>query len=233
MAGEQPVPDATGFEAAVHAESGRLLACTVIRLILLAMADVRRPFAWRAWLAISIPVLAATACAPTSAVSPSPSDLVAVLRCQDVIASEVAPPSESSIILEAVALPTGRALQANGSAGSDPKEKLFAKDGLLIRRGASFDLVVPQSWRGRLGIGWGNYSKPTSHLRVPGCRPTQRMPSSGRWVLSDDWLAYPGGYTVSEAACVSLIVRGAQTEQTVQIGVGASCPGQAPPPPPA
>jgi hypothetical protein len=58
------------------------------------------------------------------------------------------------------------------------------------------------------------------------------MPSSSRWVLSDDWLVYPGGYSVSQAACVSLIVRTGQTEQTVQIGVGASCPGQAPPPPP-
>jgi hypothetical protein len=194
------------------------------------MADVRRPYAWRALLAISVPLLTATTCAPTSTASQAPSDLVAVLRCQDVIASEVAPPSESSIILDAVALPTGRALQANRSADSDPNAKLFAKDGLIIRRGASFDLVVPQSWRGRLAVGWGSYAKPTSHLRVPGCRPTQRMPSSSRWVLSDDWLVYPGGYSVPQAACVSLTVRAGQTEQTVQIGVGVACPGQSPPP---
>ena len=109
------------------------------------MADVRRLFASRWWLAISVPLFTATACGPTSAVSPAPSDLVAVLRCRDVIASQVAPPSESSIILESVALPTGRALQANQS--SDPNAKLFAKDGLFIRRGASFDLVVPQTSR--------------------------------------------------------------------------------------
>ena len=195
------------------------------------MADARRLFVWQTWLAITIWVLTTTSCGPTSAVSPAPSDLVAVLRCQDVIASQVAPPSESSIILESVALPTGRALQANRS--SDPNAKLFAKDGLFIRRGALFDLVVPQTWRGRLGIGWGNYSKPATQLRVPGCRPTQRMPSSSRWALTDEWLVYPGGYSVSQAACVSVVVRVGKVEQPVAIGVGASCPGQSPPPPPA
>lgn len=197
------------------------------------MAVVYRSFAGFAWLPISVLVVTATACVSTSTVAATPSDPVAVLGCQDVIASEVAPPSGSSVILDAVALPTGRALQANRSSGSDPSETLFAKDGLFIRRGASFDLVVPAAWRGRLAVGWGSLSKPTSHLHIPGCRPTQRMPSSSRWVLSDDWLVYPGGYSASGVACVSLIVRAGQTEQTVQIGVGASCPGQSPPPAPA
>jgi hypothetical protein len=158
---------------------------------------------------------------------------MAVLPCQDVIASAAAPPSESSVILDAVALPTGRALQANSSNGSDPREKLFAKDGLFIRRGASFDLLVPEQWRGRLAVDWGSIGKPTIYLRISGCRPAQRMPSSSRWDVSDDWLVYPGGYWVSQAACVSVLVRAEQAEQTVRIGVGASCPGQSPPPSPA
>jgi hypothetical protein len=197
------------------------------------MAAVRRPFASLGWLAISVLVVTATACVSASTVSPTPSDPIAVLGCQDVIASEVAPPSGSSIILDAVALPTGRALQANPSGNSNPNEKLFAKDGLFIRRGAAFDLVVPEVWRGRLTVGWGSLDKPTGHLRVPGCRPAQRMPSSSRWDPSDDWLIYPGGYSVSQAACVPLVVRAGQAEQTVRIGVGASCPGQSPPPSPA
>jgi hypothetical protein len=197
------------------------------------MAVVPRPIACHAWLAISILVLTATACVSTSTVSPAPSDSISVLGCQDVIGSEAAPPSESSIILGGVALPTGRALQVNPSGDSDPHAKLFAKDGLFIRRGASFDLLVPEQWRGRLTVIWGSLAKPTSHLRVPGCRPTQRMPSSSRWVLSDNWLVYPGGYLVSQAACVSVVVRAGQAEQTVRIGVGASCPGQGPPPSPA
>jgi hypothetical protein len=187
--------------------------------------------AHRAWFAITVLVLTATGCVSTSTVSPTPTDSVSVLGCQDVIASQPAPPSESSIILDRVALPTGRALQANPNSGTNAK--LFAKDGLFIRRGALFDLVVPEAWRGRLAVGWGSFSKATSHLRIPGCRPTQRMPSSSRWALTDDWLVYPGGYFVSQAACVSVLVRAGQTQQTVQIGVGASCPGQSPPPTPA
>ena len=197
------------------------------------MAVVPRPLARYAWMAISVLALTSSACVSTSTVSPTPSDSISVLGCQDVIASAATPPTESSVILDAVALPTGRALQANQSRDSDPSAKLFAKDGLYIRRGASFDLLVPEQWRGRLLVGWGSPGKPTTHFRVPGCRPTQRMPSSSRWDVSDEWLVYPGGYSVSRAACVSVIVRAGQVEETVRIGVGASCPGQSPPPAPA
>jgi len=198
------------------------------------MAVVVRPKAGPAWLVIAALVLTITACSPsTPAVSPTPSDAIAVLHCEDVIASAPAPPSDASIILDAVALPTGRALQVNQSGGSDPHAKLFAKDGLFIRRGATFDLVVPEPWLGRLAVIWGSLGKPTIHLRVAGCRPSQRMPSSSRWDLSDQWLVYPGGYFVTQAACVSVLVRAGQTEQTVRIGAGTPCPGQSPPPSPA
>ncbi len=198
------------------------------------MAVTYRPFARRPWLVVGALALTVTACSPsTSTVSPTPSDPVAVLPCQDVIASAAAPPSESSVILDSVALPTGRALQANQSGNSDPHAKLFAKDGLFIRRGASFDLLVPEEWRGGLAVGWGSPGIPTTHLRVPGCQPTQRMPSSSRWDLTDQWLVYPGGYSVPQVACVSVVVKARQAEQTVRIGVGTACPGQSPPPPSA
>jgi hypothetical protein len=198
------------------------------------MAAVFRPLAGPAWLVIAVLGLTITACSPsTSTVSPTPSDAIAVLHCEDVIASAASPPSDASIILNGVALPTGRALQANPSSGSDPNETLFAKDGLFIRRGASFDLLVPDQWKGRLAFSWGSLGKPTAHLRVPGCRPTQRMSSSSRWDVSDEWLVYAGGYFVRQTACVSVLVRAGQTEQTVRIGVGAPCPGQGLPPPPA
>jgi len=195
------------------------------------MALAPRAFARRTWLAISVLALIITGCVSTSTASPTPTDAISVLGCQDVIASEVAPPSGSSIILDAVALPTGRALQANPN--SDPHASLFAKDGLFIHRGTSFDLIVPDSWRGRLTVSWGSLAKPTGHLRVPGCRPTQRMPSSSRWDPTDNWLVYPGGYFVSQAACVSLVVRAGQAEHTVLIGIGTPCPGQSAPPLPA
>jgi hypothetical protein len=200
-------------------------------LILVPMAIAPKAFARLASLAISVLAMTATGCGSTPTASPTPSDSISVLSCQDVIGSDVSPPSRSSIILGVVALPTGRALQAN--LESDPHATLFAKDGLFIHRGASFDVIVPDPWRGRLTVSWGSLAKPTGHLRVPGCRPTQRMPSSSRWDPTDNWLVYPGGYFVSQAACVSLVVRAGQTEHTVLIGIGTPCPGQSAPPLPA
>ena len=174
-------------------------------------------------------VTLASACSSgTAQVSTSPSDGPTLLACQDVVGSNPLPVSGDSVILDRVALPTARALQANRTG--DPGGRLFAKDGLLIRRGASFDLIVPDEWRGRLTINWGSPGKATHHLRVPGCRPTGTVNPVNE---QDPWLAYAGGYTVSRPACVSLVVKAGQSEQTVRIGVGAACPGQGPPPPPA
>ncbi len=183
-----------------------------------------------AWSATSLLLMTVSACVSgTPAGSSTPSNAIALLPCQDVIGSQVVPPSDFSIVFDRVALPTGRALQANPSSKSDPAAWLFAKTGLFIRRGTSFDLAVPDEWQGRLTLGWGSHAKPTSHLRVPGCRATATVnPIRER----DEWLVYAGGYWVPEPACVSVVVRAGPAEQTVRIGVGASCPGQGPPPAP-
>jgi hypothetical protein len=179
--------------------------------------------------AAGLVVISATGCASGKAqVLTSPSEGIVLLGCQDVIGSKVVPVAGDSIVLDRVALPTERALQANRTG--NPGARLFAKDGLFIRRGASFDLIVPDDWHNRLMINWGSPGKPTHHLRVPGCRPTGTINPVNE---QDAWLVYAGGYTVSEPACVPLLVKAGQTEQTVRIGVGAACPGQALPPPPA
>jgi hypothetical protein len=150
------------------------------------------------------------------------------LACQDVIGSQATPSAGSSVVLDRVALTTDRILQIN-PAGADGTGWQFAKDGLLIRRGASFDLIVPDDWRGRLRIGWGSSAKASDRVRVPGCRPTGTI-AQPHYLASDDWLAYAGGYWVSEAACVPLIVKAGQAERTVNIGVGTACPLKGPPP---
>jgi hypothetical protein len=172
------------------------------------------------WLATGLLVITASGCVSSPpAVSTRASDGVLLLPCQD-IGAKLAPPSDFSIVFDRVALPTSRALQANRSGESDPARRLFAKTGLFVRRGASFDLVVPDEWRGRLTLGWGG--KKGAHLRVPKCQAVGQL-----------WLVYAGGYWVPEPACVSVVVRAGQAEQMVRIGVGASCPGQGPPAPPA
>src|SRR2546423_15678047 len=90
-------------------------------------------------------VITATACESAPAhVSVGPWDAIAFLDCQAVIGSEAVPAEGDSIVLDRVALPTERALQANRSG--DPGARRFAKDGLFIRRSASFDLIVPDEW---------------------------------------------------------------------------------------
>lgn len=153
----------------------------------------------------------ATAAGATAPDSPT------LLPCPHVIGSTADVGTGHTEVLARVALPTAVALEAWPGSSSDPNADLFAKDGLLIRPGASFDLVVPDEWRGRLTIGWGSPAKRTTHLRVAACASTGS---------SAPWLAYAGGYWVRDPACVSLDVIAGAEVQRVEIGVGAPCAGQ-------
>src|SRR5438552_18832001 len=103
--------------------------------------------------AAGLRVIAASACVSGAPqVSSSPSDGGTLLACQDVIGSEAEPAAGDAIVLDRVALPTARALQANRTG--DPGGRRFAKDGLFIRRGASFDLILPAAWPGPLATHW-------------------------------------------------------------------------------
>jgi len=144
------------------------------------------------------------------------------LGCNDAIASKADPPADLPVVLNQVALPTVSALPANRSGEPDPNARLFAKQGLFVASGASFALLVPAEWVGRLTIGWGRPALRTTHLLVSGCKATGSQ---------ERWLVFAGGFWVGEPACVPLLVKSAGQEQTVLIGVGAACPGQAAPPP--
>jgi hypothetical protein len=146
----------------------------------------------------------------------------ATLGCNDAIASKADPPADLPVVLNQVALPTVNALRANRSGESDPSARLFAKEGLFVASGASFALLVPAEWVGRLTIGWGSPGQRTTRFYVSGCK------ASGS---QERWLVFAGGFWVAEPACVPLLVKSAGQEQTVLIGVGAACPGQAAPPP--
>jgi hypothetical protein len=144
------------------------------------------------------------------------------LPCQNSIESLDGPASDGghAVVLGRVELPTGGALGASRTA-EDPEFPLFAKDGLVIKAGTSFELIVPRAWRSRLRIGWGSPAQPTTRLQVSRCPAANPTKPS---------LAYAGGCLVSEPACVSLIVEAGNRSQRVRIGVGAACPGQAEPP---
>lgn len=147
------------------------------------------------------------------------------LDCRDAIASKASPPPDLPVVFNVVALPTVNALQANLSGESDPSARLFAKVGVFVSSGSSLALVVPPEWAGRLTIGWGNPGRRTTRQYVNGFVSCEASGSQARW------FAYAGGFWVGEPACVPLLVQEGSREQTVWIGIGAACPGQAAPPP--
>lgn len=119
---------------------------------------------------------------------------------------------------------TSRALQTSRT-GDSGSTRLYAKTGLLIRAGATFQLSVPVRVAGRFAIGWGSPAVPTHRLLVTGCRP----PAGEH----GQWLAYAGGYFVHHVMCAPLRVAAAGRTRQVRIGIGAPCPGQRPPPQPS
>ncbi len=126
------------------------------------------------------------------------------------------------VVLGVVALPTSprySALQTSRSGDGTGPMRLFAKTGLVIKTGTTFELIVAAGTANRASIGWGASAAPRHRILVPSC------PTAG----GNGWLAYPGGYWIEHSACVSIIVKAAARQQQVHIGVGAPCPGQQPP----
>lgn len=176
---------------------------------------------------------AARTSAITTAASPSTSSdtvagdeppvlLSSTLTCEHEIDGS-APPSDFTVVLDELALPTApghSALQA-APAGPDPAAGLFAKTGLLVRAGTGARIDVPASVGGDVGIGWsGEPSQPSRTLVVPACPD----------LAGTGWLSFAGGYWADAPLCLPLDVRVRDQVQRVQIGIGTACPGQSPPP---
>jgi hypothetical protein len=152
---------------------------------------------------------------------------VASLPCGDQIDAQATPRlSGSTTVLGDVALPTRKALGAVRLAGADPSARYWAKQGILVRAGASFEMMVPPPWLGRLSFGWGSPATRTTDLIVSGCDWTAGPSQQGR---REPWLAFAGGYWVRDPACVSFVVKAGSRTQRVRVGVGTACPGQSPP----
>jgi hypothetical protein len=130
-----------------------------------------------------------------------------------------APPASMQVVLGVVALPASPGYSAlQTSLSGDGPLRLFAKTGLLVKPGTTFELIVPAPFTSRLGIGWGSPATPGGRLLVDNCAGT-----------GGGWVAFAGGYWVDHPACVPVIVRAGGKEQQVHIGVGTACPGQQPP----
>ena len=169
---------------------------------------------------MKIVVLAAVALAVVTPASPASANPVAsttALPCDQSIGSNGPPFDGFAKVLGKVWLPTRHALGSVRLVDPPaPTARWWSKQGLVVRAKTTFTLAVPKAWRGRLAIGWA--TQPSERVTVAGCDPGGK------------WLAYAGGYWVSEPACVPLVVESNQLRKVVHIGVGAACRGQSPPP---
>ena len=138
-----------------------------------------------------------------------------MLACQEYV-DNAGPEAPDRVVLGVVSLPVSPSVQQLRTGLPDrANPRLFAKHGLSVRAGTSFDLIIVDPTDGQVAMGWGNANEvePGLHLSVRAC------PAAG----SSEWLAFAGGYYLDRPACITLIVRTAQDEARVRIGVGTAC----------
>ncbi|WP_428962959.1 hypothetical protein [Micromonospora fluostatini] len=151
---------------------------------------------------------------PTAA-PPSSSSRAHVVPCTESVGSAEVPDAEFVVVADAVALPGTRMLQAQPSTEEEiGPEVLFAKAGLLVRRGHAVELLIDESQVGKAWLGWGTPAMPSSHVRVDACDQP------------GEWLAFAGGYWVRSAGCVrgKVSVDGGPWWEFM-VPIGASCSG--------
>lgn len=124
-----------------------------------------------------------------------------------------------------VALPTSAASRyALQTASSQGGLRLFAKTGLWLRAGVELTIVPAGGWRHRAAAWWGN--------NVDG-EAIAPLPFRGGPCRGSGWLVFPGGFFVSSVGCVPFDVDVAGRTFRVDVGIGAPCAGQRPPPQPS
>lgn len=91
----------------------------------------------------------------------------------------------------------------------------WRKAGLVVWSAATATVTVPEAWRNRAAISWGNTTPIVSSLRFRPCT---------RYFGVKGWDAYAGGFFLrSESACVPLIFRVGRRSVTVRFGIGRTC----------
>jgi hypothetical protein len=119
------------------------------------------------------------------------------------------------LVLDVVSVPPayhGQIVRNNGTKTLP----YFFKAGPVIRAsGQSVLVTVPQAWRGRAAIAWGDGGHGVfGSLRFAGC---SALPTQG--------FAYSGGFYLRSApACLPLTFRVGHRSATVRFGLGRRCP---------
>jgi len=170
-----------------------------------------------------LPVLAATvavsACSgPGPAVHGKPRPAPAVsshaVGCDQIIQQVSAPGGK--VVLGVLAVPPTH-VEAGAPTGTLPWA-YFSKWGIAIRAGSPAVLItVPQAWRHRAAIGWGNDVGGVNSLRLLSC-PRQ----------TGAWNVYAGGFFLrSVSGCVPLVVEIGRQTVTLSFVIGSATCGSA------
>jgi hypothetical protein len=90
----------------------------------------------------------------------------------------------------------------------------WEKAGMVVRAGRSpVKVSVPQVWRTRAAITWGNAKPVVSSLRFSACPSPPNV-----------WNAYAGGFFMrSHGACIPLIFQVGDRRQVVRFGIDHRC----------
>jgi hypothetical protein len=118
------------------------------------------------------------------------------------------------ILLGAVSVPGSRHLAHRATTTPDRHWRYYRNAGIAIRAGTSaVSVTVPEGWRHRVAISWGN-SPASSSLRFAPCGGSP----------GGAWNSYSGGFHLhARGDCVPLLVTVGGMSATVRIGVGRAC----------
>ena len=96
----------------------------------------------------------------------------------------------------------------------DPTLRLASKTPLLVRRGATFELRVPDSFHDRVALDYGNSSPPALRSTFGPCES------------ETEWLLFTGYVWAADPECITLeVVLPDSTVEARQLGLGTPCPG--------
>jgi hypothetical protein len=162
-------------------------------------------------LAATVAVSACSGPGPAVHGQPRPAPVTSphAVGCDQIIAQVSAPGGK--VVLGVLAVPPAR-VEAGAPTGTLPWA-YFSKWGIAIRAGSPAVLItVPEAWRHRAAIGWGNSASGVNSLRLLSC-PRQM----------GAWNVYAGGFFLRSASgCVPLVVEIGRQAATLSFTIGSA-----------
>lgn len=138
-------------------------------------------------------------------------------ECAGSIDKVAKPPTELRIVADVVALPSVAQTESlplgREESNGDLAGYRFSKFPILVRPGTQFDLFGTASGGSDVLLIWS---------AKPGVVPLRSI-SFEACEGDSEWLVYPGGVWVSEPTCVTLELVVEANEESITLGVGASC----------